>query len=242
MTIQKTPWSMWLFRMQVVLVVLIPIFIVSYRAGWLDLQSGFLGASFLILAAAAFAVVGVFVVLWGMAKVRAMPGATGTVLLGALPLAAMIKLVLSGGFSVPPIHDISTDVFNPPVFKAIQELRVETDNSLEHGGAKLVAQQQKAYPSVKTIETDLSLPEAHKKALSVVVDMGWEVVAEDAQAGHIEAVVSSAVFGFKDDVVIRSRVAEQGVVVDVRSASRVGISDLGANAKRILGFREAFVQ
>lgn len=242
MTTQKTPWSMWLFRMQLVLVVLIPIFIVSYRAGWLDLQSGFLGASFLILAAAAFAVVGVFVALWGMVKVKVMPGAIGTVLLGALPLAAMVKLVLSGGFSVPPIHDISTDVFNPPNFKTVKELRAKTDNSLEYGGAKLVAQQQQAYPNVKTIETDLSLPEAHKRALAVVTDMGWKVVAEDAQTGHIEAVVSSAVFGFKDDVVVRSRVAEQGVVVDLRSASRVGISDLGANAKRILSFSEAFSQ
>lgn len=105
-----------------------------------------------------------------------------------------------------------------------------------------MAQQQQAYPNVKTIETDLSLPEAHKRALAVVTDMGWKVVAEDAQTGHIEAVVSSAVFGFKDDVVVRSRVAEQGVVVDLRSASRVGISDLGANAKRILSFSEAFSQ
>ncbi len=46
-------------------------------------------------------------------------------------------------------------------------------------------------------------------------------------------------FGFKDDVVIRVRpVADGGSSrIDVRSISRVGLSDLGANAKRIETWR-----
>ena len=43
-------------------------------------------------------------------------------------------------------------------------------------------------------------------------------------------------FGFKDDVVIRLSAVNDGTRVDVRSASRVGLSDLGANAARIQAY------
>lgn len=238
----KTPWSMWLLRMQIILVALIPLFIIGYRAGWLDVKSGFLSASFSILAAAAFALVGAFVLLWALGRGNRAPGAGWTVVLGALPLLAMGNLILSGGLSVPPIHDISTDVIDPPAYKRVLELRIKGDHSLVYGGPKLAAQQQQAYADVKTIETEFTLPAAHAKALAAVQELGWEVVADNKEAGHIEAVISSAVFGFKDDVVIRSRVGEQGVIVDLRSASRLGLSDLGANAKRIRAFIEVFNQ
>ena len=41
---------------------------------------------------------------------------------------------------------------------------------------------------------------------------------------------------FKDDVVIRIRSHESGTCLDIRSASRVGSSDFGANARRIRTF------
>ncbi len=65
--------------------------------------------------------------------------------------------------------------------------------------------------------------------------MQWE----DAKTGHIEAMFESAVFGFKDEVIIRIEPSASGSVVDMRSSSRVGVSDLGANAKRIQNFLEA---
>jgi uncharacterized protein (DUF1499 family) len=51
----------------------------------------------------------------------------------------------------------------------------------------------------------------------------------------VEATDTTFWFGFKDDVVVRVRAAENGggSIVDVRSVSRVGQSDLGLNAKRI---------
>jgi uncharacterized protein (DUF1499 family) len=49
----------------------------------------------------------------------------------------------------------------------------------------------------------------------------------------IEATATTFWFGFKDDVVLRIRPTANGSIVDVRSVSRVGQSDLGANAKRI---------
>jgi uncharacterized protein (DUF1499 family) len=63
--------------------------------------------------------------------------------------------------------------------------------------------------------------------------MGWELVASDSAAGRIEATATTPWFGFKDDVVVRVRPDGSGSRIDVRSVSRVGKSDVGANAKRI---------
>lgn len=66
--------------------------------------------------------------------------------------------------------------------------------------------------------------------------MGWDLVAADATAGRIEATDTTFWFGFKDDVVIRVRPADGGSRVDVRSLSRVGVGDVGTNAKRIRAY------
>ena len=62
---------------------------------------------------------------------------------------------------------------------------------------------------------------------------GWTVVTDDVQSGSIEATVSSFWFDFKDDVMIRVMPEGEGSRLDVRSISRVGLSDLGANSKRV---------
>ena len=63
--------------------------------------------------------------------------------------------------------------------------------------------------------------------------MGWQIVAADSVAGRIEATATTFWYGFKDDVVIRLTLSDGGTRVDVRSASRVGGSDIGTNARRI---------
>ena len=66
---------------------------------------------------------------------------------------------------------------------------------------------------------------------------GWEIVTSDSAAGVLEATHTSPWWGFKDDVAIRIREAEGNTTrVDMRSISRVGQSDLGANARRITAF------
>ncbi len=68
----------------------------------------------------------------------------------------------------------------------------------------------------------------------VIKDQGMEVVDTNAQEGRIEAVATSGLYGFKDDVVVRILESENGQsMIDIRSKSRVGKSDLGQNAKRI---------
>lgn len=67
--------------------------------------------------------------------------------------------------------------------------------------------------------------------------LGWEVTIADPEEGRIEAVDTTFFFGFKDDIVIRlTTPGRHRTRVDVRSVSRVGLSDVGANAARILRF------
>jgi uncharacterized protein (DUF1499 family) len=74
----------------------------------------------------------------------------------------------------------------------------------------------------------------------LVAEFGWKQAAADRQAGRIEATDTTAMYGFKDDVVIRIRPRGEGSLIDLRSVSRVGQSDLGANAARIQAFMERF--
>ena len=83
---------------------------------------------------------------------------------------------------------------------------------------------------------------AFARALEVARAMGWEIYHQDRNAGVIEAVDSTRIMAFKDDVVIRLQAAGEGTRIDLRSVSRVGRSDLGANAERIRAFTRAFGQ
>jgi uncharacterized protein (DUF1499 family) len=74
------------------------------------------------------------------------------------------------------------------------------------------------------------------RAVLVATDMGWDIYLQDRNTGIIEAVDTTALMGFKDDVVVRLRTNAEGTLVDLRSVSRVGLGDMGANAKRINAF------
>jgi uncharacterized protein (DUF1499 family) len=134
---------------------------------------------------------------------------------------------------VPPIHDITTDTANPPQFVAVLPLRAKAANPATYGGPEIAAQQLKAYPQIVPLNLPVSPGAAFERALATVRDSGWEVVDAVPAEGRIEATATTLVYGFKDDVVIRIAPAAQGSRVDVRSVSRVGRSDLGANATRI---------
>ncbi|MEM7219811.1 MAG: DUF1499 domain-containing protein [Pseudomonadota bacterium] len=157
-------------------------------------------------------------------------------------IAALILAVMgvqaNAAFSVPPIHNISTDVDDPPVFQRAGALRGVDSNSLDYDAATLAPQQQAAYPDVKPLDSSLAPEAAIARAQTVLEDMGLEIIGTDAGGSSIEATYTSFWFGFKDDVVVRVRPAAGGSRIDVRSVSRVGQSDLGANARRILRILE----
>ena len=166
-----------------------------------------------------------------------------------LPLA-LFALVVSALFvvipwswqrqarSVPPIHDITTDTENPPQFVSVLPLRADAPNSATYEGDSIASLQRQAYPDIRPVVLDLPPERAFQRALDSAREMGWEIVANDPASGRIEATDRTLWFGFKDDVVIRLTPTGDRTVVDVRSKSRVGGSDVGTNARRIREYLE----
>lgn len=140
--------------------------------------------------------------------------------------------------AAPHIHDITTDVAEPPPFVALLPLRSRAPNGAAYGGPEIAAQQRKAYPDIVPLVLSLPPGAAFARARDAAEGLGWEIAAADPAAGRLEAVATTFWFGFKDDVVVRIRPQGSGSRIDARSASRVGGSDLGANAKRLRAFLE----
>lgn len=139
---------------------------------------------------------------------------------------------------VPPIHDITTDTRNPPAFVAVAPLRADAPNPVAYEGEEVARQQREAYPDVQPLMLALPLSQAFNESLAVARNRGWEIVDSNMEEGRIEATAETPWFGFKDDVVIRVTSASGISRVDVRSVSRVGRGDMGANARRIRDFLE----
>jgi uncharacterized protein (DUF1499 family) len=148
---------------------------------------------------------------------------------------------------LPPIHDISTDLDNPPEFVDVVPLRQQTgatnppeyrrENKRGDAIIKVPELQRSAYPDIQSIVFEgVSQPEAFNRALEAVKRQGWTLVAAKAEEGRIEATDRTFWFGFYDDVVIRVTAVDNGSRIDVRSKSRVGGGDVGKNAQRIRGY------
>ena len=164
-------------------------------------------------------------------------------LMGALVLGLGVAFVPWSGMqrarSVPPIHDISTDTKRPPEFVAVLPLRTDAPNPAVYGGPEVAAAQIAAYPDLQTHRMNAAPAQVFERAQQAARRLGWEIVAADPAAGRIEATDTTFWFGFKDDIVIRIEADAAGSRVDVRSVSRVGMSDVGANAARIRAFLQA---
>ena len=142
----------------------------------------------------------------------------------------------------PPIHDISTDTGNAPVFVALVAAREAAPNKVEYR-TDYTQQQLEAYPELGTYETQASGADVFSAAQEVVAAAGWELADAVLNDGRIEATAQTRIYAFKDDVVIRISPTMDGTtLVDVRSASRVGTGDLGVNARRIQMFLGALDQ
>jgi uncharacterized protein (DUF1499 family) len=144
--------------------------------------------------------------------------------------------------SLPFIHDITTDTTNPPQFVAVVPLRADASNPPDYAGEEVARQQRQGYPDIQTLVLTDPPAEALRKARQTAEAMGLAIVAVEPKEGRIEATATTFWFGFKDDVVIRIIADGKGSRLDIRSKSRVGRSDVGANAARIRRFMSLFNQ
>ncbi|RIJ29506.1 DUF1499 domain-containing protein [Henriciella algicola] len=96
---------------------------------------------------------------------------------------------------------------------------------------------------IEPVYFDQSPGEIASYALQIAEDRGWDIFSrpetgQDVERTMLEATETSTWFGFKDDVAIRIRAVEGATRVDMRSISRVGLSDLGMNARRVSTFMD----
>src|SRR3569832_1311022 len=206
----------------------------GHRLGWWPFTTGYSLLRYGTIAA----LLSIPLLAWGTWRVRLRRPRVLAVLglFVALPAIALPLSWLYLATTLPVIHDISTDLDHPPDFVAVVPLRSDAPNPVVYGGPEIAAQQRQAYPDILPLHLSLPPAEAYARAAALARRMGWEIVAEDPQAGRIEATATTLLFGFKDDVVVRITPEEAGSRIDVRSLSRVGRSDVGTNARRIRSY------
>ncbi len=159
-------------------------------------------------------------------------------------------------YTLPPIHDISTDIGDAPKFETLLEWRKGAPNPASYDGPVMVVYdgekmttalaQKNAYPDIKPQENlDNRTPQREFiakyfwRALNAVNALGWQVAAFDIKKGRIEATDTSLWFGSVSDIAIRVRPAGAiGVRIDIRAKSRVGTADAGRNAELVRDFLE----
>jgi uncharacterized protein (DUF1499 family) len=235
--------ALWARRLALFALAVALLAIIVVRLDFIEILPGlatFGGAIGIAVIAMLFAVAA-FVVIWR-------EGLKG---LGYALLAFVIGIALitypaylgTKAYRLPPLSDITTDTTDPPRFEAIARLRPREANPVAYAGAAVAEVQRAIYPGIAPVQTASTPAELYEAALGVVTKRKWRMV--DARApqtgrreGRIEAVARTTVMGFRDDVVIRVRPIAGGARLDIRSASRYGKHDFGANAQRVLGLIE----
>jgi hypothetical protein len=150
---------------------------------------------------------------------------------------------------VPAIHDVTTNLDDVPQFTTLKLREDNLDKVPDEGKPELKALEPEArwkavhrehYGDLKTATVPMQPADVIREAGRLARDRGWELAKVDTAAGTLEATDTSRFFRFKDDVVVRARPAADGSgsLVDMRSVSRVGASDVGVNAKRVRSFME----
>lgn len=153
-------------------------------------------------------------------------------LAGLLVLAAALPAVRS-----PAINDVTTDLEEPPAFTHAPGLPGNEGRDLAYpeGFADI---QRRAYPRVAPLTLDAAPSAVYDRALALArARERWEVTWDNREALRFEASAETALFHFTDDMVVTVAPTEAGgALVNMRSKSREGQSDLGKNAERITQF------
>jgi uncharacterized protein (DUF1499 family) len=202
-----------------------------YKFGIVELGVAFTGFKYGVYAGGAALVLLIVQVLF-MRKTLTLSSGVIALVFSVVAIAMPLNM-MNKAEGVPAIHDISTDLVNPPKFVAIAPLRVNASNPVEYAGEEIAVQQRKAYPELATLSFAQSKADLMTASEQAVKNLGFAVVSANTATGIVEATDTTTWFGFKDDVVIRIKDEGSQRFVDIRSKSRVGRSDLGKNAERI---------
>ncbi len=222
-SVARLGWGAVLFGLASIL--LLAASALGYRQDWWPVLRALDVASWGAWAAIAGAALAMAALGLGLARGRSGGGIAVLGLVLSLPVLIAAGAWQYATLTTPPINDISTDTEDPPVFWF-----TATPSDYPAQNAE---PQRAAYPDVRPLETPVSADEAFAAALALVEERGWEVLSADPAESQIEAIATSRVFGFEDEVAIRFSETDTGTRIDMRSRSRLGQIDRGANARRI---------
>ena len=233
--------AIWSSRLALFAFAVAALSIIIVRSGLLEIQPALatFAAALVFAALAILLSFAAFVVIWQ----QGLPG-LGRALLGlflGLVLLAYPAYLGSRAMRLPAIFDITTDTANPPRFDVLVRLRPR--GRIDYAGPAVATLQHAAYPDIGPLDLDVPPKTAYDAALALVTKRKWYIGDARAPAparrdGVIEAVARTPIMGFRDDVVIRVSPRGQGSRIDMRSASRFGTHDFGANASRIRSLLE----
>lgn len=215
-------------------------------AGLWDFRTGFNMLRFVNASAdwAAWITLAVSIGIFLVARARApekMQRLTTVAAIGcvACALAYIVPETYRAPEGTPAIHDITTDTDNPPQFVAVAPLRANAPNSVIYGdqpnwdAVRMAAAQKQAYPDIVPQVFTESKEEVFNRVVAAVDTLGWELVDQNLADGRVEATDTTFWFRFKDDVIVLISETPEGTVLQARSKSRVGGSDIGKNANRL---------
>ena len=228
-----------MLRGAIVTIALLPFSVIGTRLGLFDFRVG-------LLCFVLSAIAGVFIILVTAVATRkqkeeqAKRKLSQAAVISAIPVV-LVAMAVSKGSQAPPIHDITTDLNKPPQFQAAEDRRNIGENSLEIAPATL-SSLAKHYPELAGHKSSLAMHEALLVAAKTAESLNWKIyyINEQASVSQFEAVDTTLWFGFKDDIAVRLSQVDSGTMIDLRSASRVGRSDLGANAQRIKDYIQSY--
>jgi uncharacterized protein (DUF1499 family) len=223
-------WSVRISLVAVLLLVLGPLL------AFLGVLPG-LGGFFLYGLAVPVGLLGVLAGIVAALRGRPRPGLAAVAIgLGAL-VAVLLPGFMSGGR--PRINDISTDLEDVPAFTHAASLAENQGRDMAYP-AEFKPIVRESYPGLKPLRVDAPPDAVFQQALALAREQPrWQVTAVEPQARTFEGLVETRLFRFRDDFVVRVRPDGEGTRVDMRSKSRVGKGDLGANARRVEQFLQA---
>lgn len=228
--------AIWSCRIAVFSLAVAALAIVIQRADLLEIGPVLVtfGAALVLALLAILLALGSFVSLWNNGGPGILQSITA-VLIGSGLLAYPGYLAFQAR-QLPAITDVTTDPADPPRFEVVARLRPAGRNL--YPGLAAATLQKEQWPDIEPLNVTVTAKAAYDGAMTVLTKRRWRVVDSRAPAagrdGHIEAIARTPIMGFRDDVTIRIRPTREGARVDVRSASRFGTTDFGANAERVL--------
>jgi uncharacterized protein (DUF1499 family) len=178
--------------------------------------------------------------IWFGGQIGAAQAFTGVAI--ALIGLAVPLFYLSHFFLLPRLNDIETTPRAPMQFKQLAAMRPADANRIVEPDLAAAEEQEKAYPDIRPMELERSVTETFDIVHEAVKRLGWTIVLNEPPAeepGRIEATNRTMIMGYTDDALIRVTGDDTHAFIDVRSASRYGMHDLGANAEHI---RELFAE